>query len=131
MRTSSKDPYALTTRILRKQLDALPLEVREAASNHYIATLETKLLVDQTYQCQMISKLEKMLRVDADSGTFVAVGGHESGVYESFFRVCPGRFMSRSQFIYVKLLYFIMTLLVYHPTYRHCVTCIYINNRRW
>ena len=100
--TSSSDPYQLPTRRLRDQLKSFSADVREAARVHHAAAEGTKLLHQQTFQCQFIGRLDSLLRDDAETGTFRAAGGQESGVYETFFRVCPGRFMTRSQFIYVR-----------------------------
>lgn len=102
MHTSRGDPYELATRKLRQQRRAFSVDVLEAARAHRAASEGTRQLDQQTYQCQAIGKLEGMLREDADSGTFRAAGGHESGLYETFFRICPGRFMTKSQFIYVR-----------------------------
>ena len=67
MRTSFKDPYAHSIKIMRSQLAELPSEVRERLRNDFQSSQEMQLLQQQTYQCEMIGRLEKILRGETEN----------------------------------------------------------------
>jgi len=104
MKTSSgadsQDKAAVA--VLRKQIQALPEALKEQARAHYLMNEDIKMRDLQDFQMHMISKIEFLLKKrlveeGLDYRKF-RIGGHERGVYERFYRIEPGKYMSKPQF---------------------------------
>mmetsp|Transcript_3047 Transcript_3047/g.6853 ORF Transcript_3047/g.6853 Transcript_3047/m.6853 type:complete len:549 (+) Transcript_3047:295-1941(+) len=87
--------------VLRRELDLFPEGLRELARTNMVMDQNIRQKDLQDVQCSMLGRLEAILRrniVEA-GGDYrkYKVGGYDEGTYERFFRLQPGRYMTKAQ----------------------------------
>lgn len=87
---------------LRKQLTALPVDLKEDARINYTLNQMNNQRSLQDFQCKMLVNVEQILKNEmiqkGQDYRKYRIGGQEDGTYERFFRIEPSRFMSKPQF---------------------------------
>jgi len=94
---------ALDMKLWRIHLDKFPEVMLETARQNRLIDQDVRARDLQEFQFQMVQKIEGALReslknMGHDINKF-RIGGHDRGTYERFYRVEPGRFMTKPQFL--------------------------------
>jgi len=94
---------ALDMKLWRIHLDKFPEVMLETARQNRLIDQDVRARDLQEFQFYMVQKIEGALReslknLGHDINKF-RIGGHDRGTYERFYRVEPGRYMTKPQFL--------------------------------